>query len=402
MELISYSQLDKDRQLNTHITTKSHILVYSSDDASRQFFESSLVHLVSYEVEFRTFENFLNGKDIGENEYDLIIVDLANGSTLGTSELDVARTKLSKYPFIFVSETLDKTQMRHLIRLEGSDWLEKPLQPRTLIEAIQRTETNFSAKTKQNLVHAVVSSGGGAGGTSVAIMFAHNLSRPRKRITPTVALFDLDFSTAAAGAYLNLENSYSLGKVLSTPERIDLEFLDVVKKRHESGFSLFSFNSPEIYETSKGTEIVLRILDVAAFQNNHTVLDIPSSNTAWNNKILSGVDTLTLVTLPLVPCLNNTKRMLNKIREIIAPNTPVTIIVNKVKKGVFGRVAGQKEIKEIFADTDIILLPNDEITLNEALNQGELPIEVNARSGFCKGLGKLSEKLKKTEGVFRS
>ena len=93
---------------------------------------------------------------------------------------------------------------------------------------------------------------------------------------PSVALFDLDFSTGACGHYLNLLNEYDLQPVIANPSRVDMEFIDIVKKKHERGFSLLSFKQPSVMLSPKGGELVLRMLDVVSFQNNHTVIDIPT------------------------------------------------------------------------------------------------------------------------------
>ncbi|MDN3720588.1 hypothetical protein QW131_18350 [Roseibium salinum] len=190
-------------------------------------------------------------------------------------------------------------------QLNGKDWLRKPLERRSFLEAIN-THMN-TVKAGSGFVHAVVSAGGGAGGTTVALTLAHHLARTRKRRKPRVALFDLDFAAADCGAYLNSINPYDLESALDNPKRVDTEFIDLVRNQHEAGFSLFSFFKPELLLSPRTNELVLRMLDVIAFQNDHTVLDLPYYETPWREKVISSVNSITIVTAVSIPALQSAK-----------------------------------------------------------------------------------------------
>ncbi len=317
---------------------------------------------------------------------------MGDGSILDNNTFRQARERVGNTPVIFISEALGNERMRRLIKLDGIDWLPKPIQSRTLINTVN-TQTQ-KIKAGSNMVHAVLSCGGGAGGTSVAIMLSYYLGKARKRARPTAALFDLDFSTAASGAYLNIANSYDLTAIITNPERVDLEFIDIIKKKHDSGFSLFSFECPEIVPAPRGQELVLRMLDVVAFQHDHTVLDIPAYETPWKEQIIGAVNSAVIVTNLSVPALQHAKDTFKRVVRIRGDQKDVSIMINKSRRGLFRSAIGKKDIERIFGEIPVSVLPEEQSAMKDALNRGVLPVEVNSRSRFCAKIAELAEKVR--------
>lgn len=376
--------------MNVNIGTnvRAKVLVCSSDDALVGKVGSLFSQLASYEYEVEPLADFVQRKTFDAEAFDLVLVDVADGTILENPDFIVARNLLRNVPVIFVSEALSNERMRQLVKLDGDDWLPKPIERRALIDSIGAQFQKL--KSGQKKVHAILSCGGGAGGTSVAIMMAYFLSRPRKRSSPKVALFDLDFTTAAVAAYLNIENSFDLRSIIDRPERVDLEFVDIIQKRQEKGFSVFSFESPGILTSPRGTELVLRMLDTISFQYDHTILDMPVNETAWKWQALSGADTVTLVTNPTVPALQFAKNTYNRLSEM-RDRSAISILVNRAQTGLFATGIGKKEIGQIFGDLNVTILPEDRKVLVEAQNRGVLPYDVSASSAFCRRIEKWAE-----------
>ena len=332
-------------------------------------------------------------KKFDADAFDLVLADVADGGVLENPEFMNARNLLRGIPVIFISEALSNERMRQLVKLDGDDWLPKPIERRALIDSIGAQFKKLKSGKKR--VHAVFSCGGGAGGTSFAIMMAYFLSRARKRSRPKVALFDLDFTTAAVAAYLNIENSFDLRTVINRPERVDLEFADIIQKRQEKGFSVYSFESPEIVSNPRGIELVLRMLDVISFQHDHTILDMPVYETGWKWQVLSGADTVTLVTNPTVPALQFAKNTYNRLAEMRGKDS-ISVVVNRSQTGLFASGIGKKEISQIFGELDVTILPEDRKVLTEAQNRGVLPYDVSPSSAFCKRIEKLADAVRAT------
>jgi pilus assembly protein CpaE len=323
------------------------------------------------------------------NEYDLIVMDVGDGQILQGTEIYEFRRAHANNALVVVSDELSDDDMRLLFRLNGNDWLKKPFDHRSFINMIS-AHAQIS-HTMENRVHAVVSVVGGAGATIIAESLAGQLVQPTKRRKPRVSLFDMDFSTGSLGYYLNLLNDYDLTPVLANPSRVDLEFIDIVQRRHDSGFSLLSFKQPAVLNAPKSTELVLRMLDVLVFESDHTVLDIPYYDTPWKYDVLAGANTVFLITDLTIPALRQAKDIHTRIAAGRKTPNNIHIVVNKHRSQLFGRGIGKKQANKIFQSTKAIFLPDDWETINEAVNRGILPVEVNKRSKFCKALNKLGE-----------
>lgn len=369
---------------------RSQILLFSGDVQASKMMESVFSSLNAYQLTSCALDapEVTNGS-LDPDAFDIAILDVGDGAILDNPDFLTLRKSLGNIPVLFVSDELNQQHIRQLMKLDGDDWLSKPLVQRTLIDTVNTITQR--QKSNSNKVHAVLSCGGGSGGTSVAIMMAHYLSRRRKRSHPTAALFDLDFSKADVGAYLNIENSYRLESVIGKSERVDLEFIDVIKKMHDSGFSLFSFESPQLTYSELGTELILKMLDLVSYRHDHTVLDLSSYMTRWQPTILSGVDTVTIVSGPSLPSLQRAKHRFKEISTLRGSETGIHVVTNRLKTGLFGSQFGKKELEKLFDPSILTILPDEQQIMLEAVNRGILPSEVNQRSGFCSRIQELSE-----------
>ncbi len=366
------------------------VLIASADRAASDFMQSSLSALSQFDSEVVPHEALLDRRAaLDPQNYDLLVLDAGDGALLESGVAQEMRRKFSQLPLIIVSDPLTDQRMRMLLKLNGSDWLRKPLERKMFLDSV--SSHVHMAQPGTNHVHAVVSTVGGAGGTSVAISLADALTRGRKKSAPSVALFDLDFSSGACGHYLNLLNDYDLVPVIQNPSRVDLEFIDIVKKKHQRGFSVLSFKQPGVMLSPRGGELVLRMLDVVSFQNNHTVLDIPCYATAWKDEVLAAVNSVHLVTELTVPALRQAKDVYGFIKKIRGENFTVQVIANRHRRKLFGSGIGKKDASRIFKQTNTIIIDDDWGTMNEAVNRGILPIEVHPRSKFVRQVEKIAE-----------
>ena len=369
-------------------TGGSTVLVCSEDPQANTIMENVFSSLVSYQLKKCTRKELANGEGIDPETLDIAILDVGDGTILEDPEFLKIRSKLGELSIIFISAELSQ-KIRQLIKLDGADWLTKPLQKRVLTDTVNAISQR--QKPGANKVHAVLSCGGGSGGSCVAIMLAYYLSRRRKRTQPTAALFDLDFSKADIGAYLNVENEYKLESVNGKSERVDLEFINVIKKMHDSGFTLFSFDSPHLTYSETGVELVLRMLDLVSYQHDHTVLDLSSYMTPWQPTIISAVDTVTIVSGTSLPSLQRAKQKFKEISTLRKSEKGIHVVANRMKRGLLGSQFGKKELGKLFDISTLTILPDEQNLMLEALNRGMLPIEVNKRSTFCSRLHDLSE-----------
>jgi pilus assembly protein CpaE len=378
---------------NSSAIQKSRVLVISPDSATLDLIDNVLSVIAHYEIAGVQLTGAEALAELDPTQFDLVIVDVNGGGILQQPELSAFRNKARDYPFIFISDQLTDQDIRLLFKLNGNDWLRKPVLSRALIDSVNSHIQ--SVRNHGGMVHAVVSAGGGAGATTVSLSLAYHLSKVSKRLKPHVALFDLDFASADCGTYINLSNPYDLKSVLEKPERIDSEFIDLIRKQHETGFSLYSFLKPELPLSLNSSELVLRMLDIIAFQNDHTILDIPYYETPWRENVLASVNSVVVVTGTTIPALQAAKDVCKRIAGLRGENRTLQLVANRAhKSGLFGNELGSAEVKKVFKDTSYTIIREEHDTMTDALNRGILPHDVYSRSKFDAQVGRIAETLR--------
>ncbi|MBX4950547.1 pilus assembly protein [Rhizobium binae] len=370
-----------------NIAASTKILVLSDDAAAASFMLDTFGSLSRYDVRHLALKALGEKGRFDPTQFDLIVLDVDRGESLQRPELFTFRASYRDIPLVVVSEDLPDDMLRLLFRLNGNDWLKKPLERRALIDMISTHAPGTGASDSR--VHAVVSAVGGAGASMIASSLAHVLAQPSKNSKPRVDLFDTDFCAGTLGYYLNLVNDYDLKPVIANPSRVDLEFIDLVKKRHSGGFSLLSFKQPSVLLAPRGGELVLRMLDVAAFESDHTIIDIPYYETPWKYDVLTSVNSICIVTEMTVPALSQAKDLFANLVRLRGSTDQIFIVINKYRAKLFGLGVRRQQTEKIFKDIPTHVIGDDWETLSEAANRGVLPFQVNSRARFCAAVGKL-------------
>lgn len=360
------------------------VLALYADKESRDKLEDLMALGTGYACNYLALSESADFKPASKPE--LIIADVGK---LDSSELGLLRSIRQKFPstsLVVVSESLEDGKIRELFKLQPSDWLKKPLDKKSFHDALLSSlKTRLKSPSQ---VHAVISATGGAGGTTIAISLADLMSNKLMKQRQQVALFDLDFAMGDCGYLLNCVSNYNLETVISQPSRVDAEFVDTIKQRHDKRFDVFSFKRPELVSAPTGSELVLRLLDAVSLSHEHTILDIPYYPTPWWTDALQGVNTITIVTNLNLPAIKHTRDLSRKIKASVPDGVEIRVVFNKAKRNLFGQSVKAKSLKGLFDKANLTEFSEDFHTLEEAVNRGILPSEVNSKSRFLKALQK--------------
>jgi len=366
---------------------KNMVLVLDTGQPEFAAISDHLEMMSHFQREVTTFDEMM--RTPGAFVPDIVVVDIATVSATELEMLSSIRGNYGDVPIVVVSEALDDAQVRKLLKLKVHDWLRKPVVFGEFLNSIQSgIRTSKQSSTR---VHAVISAVGGSGATTVAVAMSEVLARKigKDRSNGSVALFDLDFSTGSCGYLLNLTSGFNLDSVISNPSRIDSEFVNLLQQKHEHGMIVYSFKRREVVTSLNCYELVLRMLDVVTVQHAHTVLDIPYYETDWRQDVLSGVNTVTIVCEMNLPSIKHTMDLLETIRELPGGKKPVTVLINKRKRSLFGGDRINKaKLKQLFGDTPFDYLPDEYDLMAEAMDRGVTLSDVNASSKFLKAVTK--------------
>src|SRR4029078_13327702 len=126
---------------------------------------------------------------------------------------------------------------------------------------------------------------------------------------PSVCLIDLNLQSGAMADYLDLPANIQLEDIARNPDRLESHLLEVLLSRHASGVSLLAApNSLTGFETVQ-SELVTRLLDLAASKFSNLVIDLPRQWLPWSESILRGADWFFITTELSVPGLRQARRL---------------------------------------------------------------------------------------------
>lgn len=330
-------------------------------------------------------------KATASHDLDLVILEVDDFKSDEVEAFNSIKSLSAELPIIVISEALDDGQVRALMKLQPADWLRRPVNPTDLGAAISAAikQTRSSA----NKVHAVVPIMGGAGATTVAVAIADLMARRLGKSGASVGLVDLDFSQGNCGLLTNLVNPINLQSAISSPTRIDHQFVQLIQRKHENGFSVYSYKRRELVTHENVYETVLRLLDAVSSQHLHTVVDIPVHETEWRNDVLQTVNTVTLVCELNLPSLKQCIDVLEVLKKRKDGGAAVNLLINKRVKGLFSpQRIKQKQVEELLGKVSIHYLPFEPSTTNEAMDRGQMLSATNSSSKLVKELGKYLDK----------
>jgi len=365
---------------------KYSVLVVDTGQPELGLLEALFLKTPGYRFEVVSADEALRAP--GAHKPDIVMLDVETFAVEATSLLSAIRADHPDAPIIILSNPLEESQIRALIKLRVHDWLTKPLNPLDFQNALQGAIRN--TKQNNNRVHAVISAVGGAGATTVAISIADIIARKAAKGAGSVGLFDLDFSMGSCGYYLNMRNTVNLEGVITNPSRIDHEFVSHFQQQQDNGFYVCSFKHRGMVTHLNCYELVLRLLDVVTAQHVHTVLDIPYYETEWREDVLAAVNTVTLVTELNLPAIKQTLDLLKTIKALPGASTrPITVLLNKHEHRLFGGgTIKTAKLKELFGATPFEYLPRDSDVLADAMDRGLAPSEINSSTRFLRALSK--------------
>lgn len=368
-------------------TRRRPVAIFSSDRRFRAEAASRLNSLAVYEVIEGDDDAFLAGS-IQEGTPRLIVLDVHDGALLANARLQQAREAWGEVPIIAVSIDLRPDKVRELVRLRPVDWLRKPVDGKDLVNSV--VQNDGLSQVPDSRVFTFIGASGGAGATTLALSAAGYLAEAAKSDDET-CLVDLDFQSASCASYLNLANEFDLENVVTRPDRLDIELLDVIKVEREPGLTLFSFERPEMPFTEKGHDFVLRLLDLAAFRYRDVVIDLPNLATPWFDDVLRNSNRIFLVCELNIPSLRQARKLIRHVRELKGNADAVSVIANKQVRSLFSQPIMPKDAEKIFGDKSVSTITRNDELMAEALNRAALPSEVAKSARTVKEMHRLFE-----------
>ena len=308
-----------------------------------------------------------------KQSFDVVIIDLDSDPEY-TLRLVENISAEGGSNIIVYSERLDPGLMVRCLRAGAREYLQTPITPNAMTEALARAwsrrmeaapqeikrqeiereeleDEEFVPQVEDSQLYVFQSAKGGAGVTTLACNFAVSLAeRSHKR----TLLIDLNFPLGDAALNLGLDSQYSTVNAVENTERFDAHFLSSLLVEHPSG--LFVLAAPsEMSPIHPGDEAISTLIRVALQSFKFVVIDAGSKLDLQRAYGLDPSVTLYLVTQLGIPELRNANRLIRQFSPLGGPN--VEVVVNRFDSDCEG--IGEEQIAKALPRAVRWKIPND-------------------------------------------
>jgi pilus assembly protein CpaE len=185
-----------------------------------------------------------------------------------------------------------------------------------------------------------------------------------------VALIDLDFQTSHVCSYLDIEPKFSIEEIAQHPERLDDQLFDMFKSRHPSGLEVIAAPRSKFDLGVLSIDVLDALFDLASTRYDLILIDLPVAWSPWTKDVVANSDAVVVTGVNTVPCLHQIVETLTAIRSNRADNFPLSVVVNRCQRGLFGGIARQKQVQHVLARESVIYVRDYPLAMAETVNTG--------------------------------
>lgn len=260
---------------------------------------------------------------------------------------------------------------RELISRGVSDYIVAPITPIMFVQSVSSLYAEGAGKVIGRVI-AVAGVKGGVGASTIAHNLAFLLSRDLD--TPTV-LADLDMAFGTAALNFNQDPANSVADAINS-NGLDAALLDRLLARCTDRLNLLSAPATldRVYDATE--EAFDGLIDILRSTTPVTMLDMPTSWTAWSRRMLVSADEIVLVATPDLACLRNTKNMFDILRAARPNDAPPRVILNMVGVPRRTEIAVGDFTKSIETQP-LCAVPFDAKIFGTAANNGQMLAEIS-------------------------
>jgi pilus assembly protein CpaE len=302
-----------------------------------------------------------------ESDCDVAIVDLSGDPERALDLIENMCAGESGVTVMAYSDKTDADLLVRCMRAGAREFLNEPVQPETMAEALVRASARRQEVLRQKRPAGVVSlfvgAKGGSGVTTVASNFAVALAA--ENVGPVV-LLDLDLQLGDAALTLGLTTPFSTVDALRSENRLDAEFLGTLIVKHSSGLSVLA--APDSYSSytpsPAGLQKLLRIL---RDEYAHVVVDAGSGVGSREEALFEASDKIYLITQVGIPELRNSHRLISHLGTLDV-GSRVEVVLNRFDARLLDIDEGR--ITKALTQQPAWRIPSDYQAVRRAQNSG--------------------------------
>ena len=327
-------------------------------------------------------------------EIDLIIFDIS--SQEADSILSVIRKLKEKYKnlnFIATSYEINSELVAKTLKEGVREFLLKPLIPNIFESAIKKIkDEKENTKTGNADTICIFSNKGGVGKTSLAVNVAFAIAKITLKKT---CLLDLSFNSEDVCTFLNIEPKYNIDFILNNIETSDEKlFLTLLNKYQDTSLYVLSpqndINLNLKYTPSSITKIINSLKNIFSY----VIIDTSSIINETSVSILNNSDLVLLVGMLNLASIRNLQKCNELFDNMGYKGDKIKLIVNRhIENSEISIKDLEKTVgKEVFNK-----VPNNYLTLIDAINLGKTVGEINPQSNIAKAYKNIAQEIINTD-----
>ena len=340
------------------------------------------------DIEFLASFNEFKDFNLNPREVDLIIfdVDLKNSNTI-IKEISKLKEQNSKLNFIALSYEINSELTTSILKEGVKDFLLKPVIPNILEASIKKIKTKNQNSAKANTI-CIFSNKAGVGKTSIAVNLAYELS---KKTEEKVCLLDLSFNSEDILTYLNIEQKFNIDYILKNIENsYNNLFLSLLNNYQNTNLYVFSMQDEINLKTKINIQTINKILNALKNLFSYIIIDLTSVIDERTVSILNTMDLILLIGLENLASIRNLQKCYELLDNIGYNKDKVKLIINR---HIENSKITIKDIEKTTSKEVFFKIPNNYLTLIDAINRGQALGEVNPQSNIAKAFKNLANEI---------
>lgn len=272
------------------------------------------------------------------------------------------------------------------MRAGANQVLTLPLQKEDLQSAIDCVEMHFGSTATDSKTVAVSGVSGGCGGTTLAVNLAFEMS---DRCKQKSLLVDLALQMGSVTAHLNIEPRFTLDDLLGSAGKLDSHIVEQALVPYNDWLSVLA-GPREPIPRAVAPETILHLLDLARRSADLVVLDVPCTFEDLYFDILGTANKVVLVAEQRIPAIRNLKLVMDTLQRSNVTQSRYGVL-NRYEPNLKGFAA--KDLEKYLELPELFTIANDQTTVANAINCGQLLRQVDPGGRVLADIDKLARKL---------
>ena len=342
---------------------------------------------------FDDINSVLNSKQ-NLDEADLIIFDISSENSIETLEIiKKLKDKYKNLNFIATSYEINSELVTKTLKEGVREFLLKKLIPNILESAIKKiTDKKNNIKPKNANTICVFSNKGGVGKTSIAVNVAYEIAQ---KTGEKVCLLDLSFNSEDIATFLNIEPKFSIDFILNNIETSDEKLLlSLMNKYEDTSLYIFSPQNDINLNLKYTPHSTNKIINSLKHIFSYIVIDTASVIDETSVSIINNSDLILLIGMLNLASIRNMQKCRELFDNMGYKNDKIKLIINRY---IENSEISTKDIEKTVGKEIFQKIPNNYLTLIDAINIGKTVKEINPQSNIAKAYDNLAKEIINTD-----